>query len=241
MGYVITPNGNIVKFNEKINQQFQKGGYEIQPNGLVTKRLLDTETEGPNKRLRLNKPSKRLQEANFKPNKRQRLLEDTELEDIDFYNEEMFELVNIEYIITYKTTYDGDETRYHRAKGFLRNVNKMCVDMEIDEMTEHYCTVSLYPTSVESKTIKTSPIPTQVNDLVHERMFGVALQYNFLPVEPNDSNTKECVYQYLLSRYGAYLKTLTKAKLMKIFGEDDSTKGVSTAQIIKFCKKHNVK
>ena len=52
----------------------------------------------------MDRPCKRLQDTRFRPRKRQRLIED-----VDFYNEEMFELVNIEYIITYKTTYDGDD------------------------------------------------------------------------------------------------------------------------------------
>ena len=72
--------------------------------------------------------------------------------------------------------------------------------------------VQYYPTAVESQVLKTSQVPEIAeDDILHERMFGVAIQYHFLPVEPNQSPSKECVYQYLLERY-SQLKTLTKER-----------------------------
>lgn len=93
---------------------------------------------------------------------------------------------------------------------------------------------------MESVTIKTSPVDDRPIDLIDERMRGVANNYHFLPLDTNSSTTGECVYEYLLAKYGTSLKTVTKQKPLNIFGETDTTSGVSTRQSIKFCEKYKI-
>ena len=143
-----------------------------------------------------------------------------------------------EYIVTYRSEKE-DDTVYHRRKGFFRCIPLASVQNEIDKMTTEYCERNnLYPTFVEHVFLRTSPdLPCH---LIHERMYGVSLKYHYLPVEPNVSSNMECVYLYLLDCYGRYIKSLTKESLLEIFGETNPKNGVTTFQIIEFCRLYNI-
>ena len=71
-------------------------------------------------------------------------------------------------------------------------------------------------------------------------MFGCVLKYNYLHNEPNESATNECVYEFLITKYTPYIKSLTKEKLMLFFGETTTSNGVSTNQIIEFCNHYHI-
>ena len=92
-----------------------EGGYIIM-NGIARKRKLNQE-EKLTKRLKKNVSMKRPLAQEPNENKRQRLIENEEVFDLD-----SIELVNVEYSILFKT-YFSDNTRYHRIKGFLRNLS----------------------------------------------------------------------------------------------------------------------
>lgn len=74
-------------------------------------------------------------------------------------------------------TYFTDETRHHRVKGVLRNLVKMQVEYEVDQIGQRYCQKQLYDTHIDKAEIKPKPVPDQVPELIHQRMYGVALQY----------------------------------------------------------------
>ena len=70
----------------------------------------------------------------------------------------------------------------------------MQVEYEVDQIGQRYCQKQLYDTHIDKAEIKPKPVPDQVPELIHQRMYGVALQYNYLQVEANTSSSNECVY-----------------------------------------------
>lgn len=233
---LLTCKNEFIRKSDKVVKQIQTGGYNISGNIASSKRRLNAETRSSIKRFKLQGESKRrADQLVSQKTKKQKRIQEIE----EFYNQELFQLVNVEYYLTF-VTYFTDETRYHRVKGFLRNLVRMQVEYEVDQIGQRYCQKQLYDTHIDKAEIKTKPVPDQVPELIHQRMYGVALQYNYLQVEANTSSSNECVYQYLLSHYQPYLKRITKEHLLDLFQEDDSTEGVTTYQIIKFCERFKV-
>lgn len=235
---LIKPANNVIHYlrNQFVNEKMvhQIGGYQALDNSVASTKRKDAEQHLSSKRLKVSNLKRKAEFEISRVSKKQRLNKD-----IDYYIEELFQLVDVEYILTFITIFT-DEERFHRQKGFLRNVTKLAVRGELEKIGKSFCNKQLYDTRVEKVDFKTKPVPDEPVELVHQRMYGVAINYHYLRVEPNDSATNECVFQYLLSNYQRYYKKLTKEYLMELFQIKDSTQGVSTGEIIKFCEKFKI-
>ena len=71
-------------------------------------------------------------------------------------------------------------------------------------------------------------------------MYGTSLSYNYLKVERNDSTDNSCVYDFLMKQYSNEIKGLPPELLMKLFDEPSLFSGVTTRQILKFCKMYKI-
>ena len=93
---------------------------------------------------------------------------------------------------------------------------------------EDYCLNQQYDSKVTDFHFTTQPIPQEAVPIMEQRMFGCVFKYNYLHIDPNESATNECVYEFLITKYKPYIKSLSKEKLMMFFGETTTTTGVST-------------
>jgi hypothetical protein len=93
-----------------------------------------------------------------------------------------------------------------------------------------------YNTVLNCVEYKVELVPLKEVPLLEQRMYGASLRYNYLRVESNDSIHNSCVYDYLMKQYGKDIKGLTLDFLMKLFDEPSLFSGVSTRQILKYCK-----
>jgi hypothetical protein len=73
-----------------------------------------------------------------------------------------------------------------------------------------------------------------------ERMYGAVVNYHYLEIEPNLSEENTCVYDFLISKYKPYIKSLTFDTLTHLFHEEDKYSGVSTRQVAAFCIAYNI-
>ena len=100
-------------------------------------------------------------------------------------------------------------------------------------------TVHVRHTLIESLALFTAENVTgDAPSLDTEKMFGTVINYHYLKAEPNVAVNNDCVYQFLLKKYGN--TKITQQTLLDIFSETSTKRGVSTRQIAKFCEKFNI-
>ena len=110
-GYIITPNGQCVKSNQKILNQLQKGGYELR-DGVPSKRKRPIIDDDEIQRQRLD-------------------------EENDDFNLNMFDIVCVQYRMYYVMHVSGTSIRTSRG-GMLRNVLRGNAEREIQQEADDF-------------------------------------------------------------------------------------------------------
>lgn len=194
--YLITPDNRIIKYNQSVVRQLQKGGYGV--NGNVASKRPATELARPSKRLRTQQ--------------------------VDF------SMINLRRDVEFNVTYEIDYGRYKRRdtlRDWLRNVLVEDVDHLIEEQMDRLGRA--YPIKIIRVEKTVQQAPEEAIPLLNQRMFGTVVKYHYLQVDENESQTNECVYDFILKNYK--IKGLNKAKLLELFNETSSSTGVTTKQI----------
>lgn len=145
-------------------------------------------------------------------------------------------MVNVAFTVTFLVYFSRDPSRQVLTDIFRRS--------EIDEMIEwrsnEFIAGQAYTTELTNIEYRVEQVPLQQVPLLEQRMYGTSLKYNYLEVESNDSTDNSCVYDFLMKQYGKEIKGLTTTFLMNLFGEPTLFSGVSTRQILKFCKLYKI-
>ena len=236
--YILTPSNQFILNKPKALQQLQTGGYLPRNDNICipAKRPSTTRLTKAAKRQRMIETLKRKWEEEVdriykskveRAIKRQRIAA-------------IFEPVNVEYRIIIETDFGNDDIIYHTITGFIRNCAKYKVRGLVQLRGEDYCLNQQYDSKVTDIHFTTQAIPQEAVPIMEQRMFGCVLKYNYLHIDPNESATNECVYEFLITKYKPYIKSLTKEKLMIYFGETCTSNGVCTNQIIEFCNYYNI-
>jgi hypothetical protein len=227
--YILTPTNTLISYSDKAFKSLQKGGYLIRDNisALIKKRKRSRESSKAKKRQKIIDTNKRKWEETVEKERKKRKVE------------EILELVNIQYRIKIETDF-VEYSSFHTITGFIRDCPRFQARPRVYQVGEDYCNHQVYDSKVSNVFYKIEPIPKVKVPLVEQKMLGCSVNYHYLHIEPNNSPSLECVYQYLLKRYQPYIKSLSKTLLMDLFEEEDSQTGVSTQQLVHFCEYYKI-
>ena len=216
-GYIITPNGQCVKSNQKILNQLQKGGYELR-DGVPSKRKRPSSDDDEEERV--------IQRQRFG-------------EEEDDFNLNMFDIVCVQYRMYYVMHVSGTSIRTSRG-GMLRNVLRGNAEREIQQEADDFVERRNHDTEITAMNFTIIDIPQTEVPLMQQRMYGTKINYHYLNVESNYTEENDCVYQFLVTHYSKWIKNLTRESLLALFMEEDFTSGVNTAMINIFCREYGV-
>jgi hypothetical protein len=149
-----------------------------------------------------------------------------------------YQMVNVEYSIEFVTHFSDYDHKYTKS-GFLRDVLRDKVENRLQVISQDYVRRQAYPTEQVKVQYQVQPVPMEAVDLLDERMYGAVVNYHYLEIEPNLSEENTCVYDFLISNYKPYIKSLTFGTLTHLFDEEDQYSGVSTRQVEAFCIAYN--
>ena len=195
--YLLTPNNKFILNNEKTRKVVQKGGY-LEGNGNISipaKRKGNGSSKRQAKRQKIMNAQKRKWEEYVEKERKRKKIET------------IFERVNAEYRLKVETDF-GDYFNYHTITGLIRDCPKFQVNGLVRLRGESYCDAQQYDSKICETNIKIQTIPKDEDKvpLQEQKMYGCCIGYNYLQIDPNDSPTNECVYQYLIKMYQPYIK-----------------------------------
>jgi hypothetical protein len=145
----------------------------------------------------------------------------------------------VKYKLIYKITNSFKE-RYETKYYYERNVSLLEIEAIGRWIGEQFCDSQMYPCQVESMDYTSEPTPTTSQPLEQEKMYGAVLSFHYLKIEPNSNTERQCVYDFLLSYYQPFIKDLNIETLKRVLGQQDINGGVTTLDIVKFCKEYNI-
>jgi hypothetical protein len=82
------------------------------------------------------------------------------------------------------------------------------VENRLQVISQDYIRRQAYPTEQVKVQYQVQPVPMEAVDLLDERMYGAVVNYHYLEIEPNLSEENTCVYDFLISKYKPYIKSL---------------------------------